>query len=191
MSFPYHPIRHQAMRFYSGAIGWPFPAVQTIPVLGTLPSKSAFIPAGTLSPPPHTHTHTRNIYLCLRHNPLSESDSGSSILSRCLLRSFRYRSVTPQPPPNTTSEYCLIGTLHSNLESCGDDTTSCFCGALDLPAALALSRGTRRGYFMLVSVSPDAVFTMAACGSLSKGNGNAREEGKTQWEVRSGARSGC
>ena len=93
MSFPSHPILLQAMRFYSGAIGWTFPVVQTISVSGTLPRKPAFIPAGNLSTPVH------NLYLCLRHNPLLESDSGSAMLSRYLPRSFRYRSVPPQPPP--------------------------------------------------------------------------------------------
>ena len=160
-----HPILHQEIRFYSGAIGWTFPVVQTIRVSGTLARNPAFIPAGNLSPP------VRNLYLL-------ESDSGSTMLSR----SFRYWSVPQQPPPLSQPKPKFRGSprrnrntatprlhlyhnshnqtlymrpmgrgglpissgfpsailFYSNLESGGADTTSCFWGAIDLPAAHAL-----------------------------------------------------
>ena len=44
----------------------------------------------------------RNLCLCLPHNPLSESDTRSAILPRCLPSFLRYRSVSPAFIPAQT-----------------------------------------------------------------------------------------
>ena len=101
MSFPYHPML-QAMRFHSGAIGWVFPAVQTVPVSGTLPPKSSFTPAGTLSHPPPPRTQSMPLSLL---QPLSELDSGSAIPSPLLpFQVCLPGSIRIYPRRNPTSE---------------------------------------------------------------------------------------
>ena len=80
----------------------------------------AFIPAGTLSRPPPTHTIytfvsavtlSRNLALAPPYSPPASSALSATGLSPHNLL----------PTPNLQ-----IGTVHSNLESGGDDTTSCF-----------------------------------------------------------------